>query len=138
MVSSTLTSDADAENYPDQVSVFSDSSKHTVNLVGFYEMDDFSARVAYNWRSEYMIRELPGFYGNREHQAFGTVDLSANYNITEYLGVTFEVVNLLEEDSVQLGVAPDGADVKPELKNGYPAWSFEGEARYKVGLNLRF
>ncbi|GAA0789225.1 MULTISPECIES: TonB-dependent receptor [Pseudomonadati] len=131
-------SDADAENYPDQVSVFSDSSKHTVNLVGFYEMDDFSARVAYNWRSEYMIRELPGFYGNREHQAFGTVDLSANYNITEYLGVTFEVVNLLEEDSVQLGVAPDGADVKPELKNGYPAWSFEGEARYKVGLNLRF
>jgi iron complex outermembrane receptor protein len=131
-------SDADAENYPDQVSVFSDSSKHTVNLVGFYEMDDFSARVAYNWRSEYMIRELPGFYGNREHQAFGTVDLSANYNITEYLGLSFEVVNLLEEDSVQLGVAPDGADVKPELKNGYPAWSFDGEARYKVGLNLRF
>ncbi|MGL6121741.1 MAG: TonB-dependent receptor [Shewanella sp.] len=131
-------SNADAENYPDEVSVFSDSSKHTVNLVGFYEMDDFSARIAYNWRSEYMIRELPGFYGNREHQAFGTVDLSANYQITDYLGVSFEVVNLLEEDSVQLGVAPDGAEVKDELKNGYPAWSFEGEARYKLGLNLRF
>lgn len=131
-------SDAAAENYPDQVSVFSDSSKHTVNLVGYYEMDDFSARVAYNWRSEYMMRELPGFYGNREHQDFGTLDLSANYNITDYLGITFEVVNLLEEDSVQLGVAPDDADVKPELKGGYPAWSFEGEARYKLGLNLRF
>ncbi|ARD21612.1 Vitamin B12 transporter BtuB [Shewanella sp. P1-14-1] len=131
-------SDASPENYPDEVSVFSDSSKHTVNLVGYYEMEDFSARVAYNWRSEYMIRELPGFYGNREHQDYGTLDLSANYNITEYLGVSFEVVNLLEEDSVQLGVAPDGADVKPELKGGYPAWSFEGEARYKVGLNLRF
>ncbi len=131
-------SDAAAENYPDEVSVFSDSSKHTVNLVGYYEMDDFSARVAYNWRSEYMMRELPGFYGNREHQDFGTLDLSANYNITEYLGITFEVVNLLEEDSVQLGVAPDDAEVKPELKGGYPAWSFEGEARYKLGLNLRF
>ncbi len=131
-------SDAAAENYPDEVSVFSDSSKHTVNLVGYYEMEDFSARVAYNWRSEYMMRELPGFYGNREHQDFGTLDLSANYNITEYLGISFEVVNLLEEDSVQLGVAPDDAEVKPELKGGYPAWSFEGEARYKVGLNLRF
>ncbi|PKG57170.1 MULTISPECIES: TonB-dependent receptor [unclassified Shewanella] len=131
-------SDAPADNYPDQVSVFSDSSKHTVNLVGYYEMEDFSARVAYNWRSEYMIRELPGFYGNREHQDYGTVDLSANYNITDYLSVTFEVVNLLEEDSVQLGVAPDAAEVKPELKNGYPAWSFEGEARYKVGVALRF
>ncbi len=131
-------SDAAADNYPDEVSVFSDSSKHTVNLVGYYEMDDFSARAAYNWRSEYMIRELPGFYGNREHQAYGTVDLSANYNITDYLSVTFEVVNLLEEDSVQLGVAPDSAEVKPELKNGYPAWSFEGEARYKLGVALRF
>ncbi|WP_144210073.1 TonB-dependent receptor [Shewanella donghaensis] len=131
-------SDASAENYPDEVSVFSDSSKHTVNLVGYYEMEDFSARVAYNWRSEYMMRELPGFYGNREHQDFGTLDLSASYNITDYLGITFEVVNLLEEDSVQLGVAPDDAEVKPELKGGYPAWSFEGEARYKLGLNLRF
>ena len=131
-------SDAPADNYPDEVSVFSDSSKHTVNLVGYYEMEDFSARVAYNWRSEYMIRELPGFYGNREHQDYGTVDLSANYNITDYLSVTFEVVNLLEEDSVQLGVAPDSAEVKPELKNGYPAWSFEGEARYKLGVALRF
>jgi len=131
-------SDAPADNYPDEVSVFSDSSKHTVNLVGYYEMEDFSARVAYNWRSEYMIRELPGFYGNREHQDYGTVDLSANYNVTDYLSLTFEVVNLLEEDSVQLGVAPDSAEVKPELKNGYPAWSFEGEARYKLGVALRF
>jgi len=101
-------------------------------------MEAFSARVAYNWRSEYMIRELPGFSCNREHQAYWTVDLSANYHITDYLSVTFEVVNLLEEDSVQLGVAPDAAEVKPALKNGYPAWSFEGEARYKVGVALRF
>ncbi|QBF83967.1 TonB-dependent receptor [Shewanella maritima] len=131
-------SDAPASNYPDEISVFSDSSKHTVNLVGFYEMDDFAARVAYNWRSEYMIRELPYFYGNREHEAYGTLDLSASYAITDYLGVTFEVVNLLEEDSIQKGIAPSGAEVKPELKDGYPAWSFEGEARYKLGMTLRF
>ncbi|WP_394129764.1 TonB-dependent receptor [Shewanella maritima] len=131
-------SDAPAENYPDAVSVFSDSSKHTVNLVGFYEMEDFTARVAYNWRSEYMIRELPFFYGNREHEAYGTLDLSASYNITDWIGVTFEVVNLLEEDSIQKGIAPSSAEVKPELKDGYPAWSFEGEARYQLGVNLRF
>ncbi|MBR9726702.1 TonB-dependent receptor [Shewanella intestini] len=131
-------SDAPAENYPDLVNVFSDSSKHTVNLVGFYEMDDFSARIAYNWRSEYMIRELPFFYGNREHDAYGTLDLSANYNITDYLAVTFEVMNLLEEDSIQKGVATADAEVKPELKDSYPAWSFEGEARYTAGITLRF
>ncbi|WP_299809064.1 TonB-dependent receptor [uncultured Shewanella sp.] len=131
-------SSAPAGHYPDQVSVFSDSSKHTVNLVGYYEMDAFSARVAYNWRSEYMIRELPGYYGNREHQAYGTIDFSSRYNFTEHLAITFEVVNLLAEDSIQLGVAADSAEVKPELQNNYPVFSAEGEARYKLGITVRF
>ncbi|MCL1144861.1 TonB-dependent receptor [Shewanella marinintestina] len=127
-----------AENYPDQVGVFSDSSKHTVNLVGYYEMESFSARLAYNWRSEYMMRELPGFYGNRQHEDYGTLDLSATYSVTEWMDLTFEAVNLTEEDSVQTGVAPLDAEVIPEFKADYPVWSFEGEARYKVGVALRF
>jgi iron complex outermembrane receptor protein len=126
------------ENYPDEVSVFSDSSKHTVNLVAFFENDDFSARVAYNWRSEYMMRELPGFYGNREHQDYGTLDFSASYAATDYLDVTFEAVNITEEDSIQVGVAGVDTEVKNELKAGYPAWSFDGEARYKLGVAVRF
>ncbi len=128
-----------SENYPDEMSVFSDSSKHTVNLVGYYEMDSFSARLAYNWRSEYMMRELPGFYGNREHQDYGSLDLSASYAITEWMDITFEAVNLTEEDSVQKGVASaDNENVIAEFKEDYPVWSFEGEARYKVGVALRF
>lgn len=129
---------SNAENYPDLIPVFSDSSEHTVNLVGYYETDTYSARLAYNWRSEYMIRELPGFYGNREHQSYGTLDLSANYSVTDNIDLTFEAVNLTEEDSVQIGIAPTDAEVVPELKDGYPAWSFEGEARYKLGVTLRF
>ncbi|QSX41657.1 TonB-dependent receptor [Shewanella cyperi] len=128
-----------AENYPDQIGVFSDSSKHTVNLVGYYEMDDFSARLAYNWRSEYMIRELPGFYGNREHQDYGSLDFSASYAVTEFMDVTFEAVNITEEDSIQLGISSaDNENVINEFKANYPAWSFDGEARYKVGVALRF
>ncbi|MGS0675593.1 TonB-dependent receptor [Shewanella sp. 125m-1] len=131
-------SHAPAEYYPDQVDVFSDSSRHAFNLVGYYERDSFSARLAYNWRSVYMIRELPGYYGNREHQAYGTVDFSSTFDITEYFSLTFEVVNLFEEDSIQLGVASDLAEVKPEFKNNYPVFSAEGEARYKLGVAVRF
>ncbi|MGI2257734.1 TonB-dependent receptor [Shewanella sp. GXUN23E] len=128
-----------AENYPDGIGVFSDSSKHTVNLMGFYETDDFAVRLAYNWRSEYMLRELPGFYGNREHQPYGTLDLSATYALTDYLDVTFEAVNLTEEDSIQKGIsAVDNENVIKEFKDDYPVWSFEGEARYKLGVALRF
>ncbi|MBU2894276.1 TonB-dependent receptor [Colwellia sp. D2M02] len=126
-----------ASNYPDQIGVFSDSSKHTVNTVGYYENDFLSARLAYNWRSEYMIRES-GFYGQRQHKDYGTLDFSATWSATDYLDVTFEAVNILEEDSVQVGIASGDAQVKPELRHGYPAWSFEGEARYKVGVAVRF
>ncbi|WP_369812618.1 TonB-dependent receptor [Alkalimonas collagenimarina] len=125
-------------NYPDEIGRFSDSSRHSLNLVGYYEADDYTVRVAYNWRSAYMMRELPGFYGNREHQSYGSLDLSAGYQISENLNLTFEVVNLLEEDSVQLGVAPAEAEVIDEFKNGYPAWFFEGERRVKFGLSYRF
>lgn len=127
-----------AENYPDAVGVFSDSSKHTVNLVGYYEMDSFSARLAYNWRSEYMMRELPGFYGNRQHEDYGSLDLSMGYSVTDWMDITFEAVNLTEEDSIQTGVAPLDAEVISEFKADYPVWSFDGETRYKVGVALRF
>lgn len=130
-------SDVDKENFVDEVGVFSDSSENTVNLVGYYEMNDFSARAAYNWRSEYMIRES-GFYGNRRHNAFGTLDLSFGYQLTENIGLTFAAVNVLEEDSVQKGVSPNSAAVEPEFKNNYPAWTYQGEAYYSMGVNARF
>lgn len=131
-------SEAPAENFPDRIELFSDSSEHTVNLVGYYEADFYSVRLAYNWRSEYMVREAPYFYGNREHQDYGTLDLTAKFAVTDYLDLTFEAVNITEEDSIQIGTATGDAEVKPELRNGYPAWSFEGEARYKLGVSLRF
>ena len=106
--------------------------------MGYYEQDNFSARLAYNWRSEYMIRENPYFYDNREHQDYGTLDFSASYAVTDYMDLTFEAVNITEEDSLQLGTAPVEAQLKSEMKAGYPAWSFDGEARYKLGVAVRF
>ncbi|WP_226665979.1 TonB-dependent receptor [Microbulbifer aggregans] len=128
--------EADASNFEDGNAVFSDSSKHTVNLVGYYENDMFSARAAYNWRSEYMIREI-GFYGNREHQDFGTLDLSFVWYAMENLDVTFDVTNLLEEDSIQVG-RDQGDATFWRTSDGYPAYSYEGEARFKAGVNYRF
>ncbi|CAD2224961.1 Putative TonB-dependent receptor [Pseudoalteromonas sp. 3J6] len=131
--------EAPAENYPDRVGVFSDSSKNSYNVVGFYENEDFSARLAYNWRSEFIIREAPGWYGNREHQAYGQLDFSATYSVTDYLDVTFEGINLTEEDSIQLGNNDASTSLpNPDLLNDFPVWSFEGEARYKLGVTMRF
>ena len=126
------------DNYPDGNSVFSDSSEHTVNTVGFYEDDNFSARLAYNWRSEYIMREAPGWYMNRLHEAYGTLDFSTTWSATDYLDVTFEAANILEEDSLQTGVYAYGTGPSADLEGGFPSWSFEGEATYKIGVSVRF
>ena len=127
-----------AENYPDLQNVFSDSSEHTVNTVGFYENDDFSVRLAYNWRSEYIMREAPNWYLNRTHEAFGTLDFSGSWAATDYLNITFEASNILEEDSLQTGAYASGSAPSADLELGFPSWTFEGEATYKVGFAVRF
>ena len=88
---------ADKSNYSDLNGVMSDSSKNSLNLVGFYENDTLSARAAYNWRSAYFIRET-GFYGNREAKAFGSLDLSFSYHLTTYATLTLDASNVLKED----------------------------------------
>ena len=136
-------SDAEApkEVYTDQLSVFSESSKHTGNLVGYWENETFSARAAYNYRSEYMIREYGAYYGNRMHDDYGSLDLSFGWNATDNIAVRLEIVNLTAEDDIQYGAA-SGTDsnvqVKPSLKDGFPVWSFEGETTYKLGVNFTF
>ncbi|ACA85597.1 TonB-dependent receptor [Shewanella woodyi ATCC 51908] len=129
---------APSEVYTDSIGIFTESSEHTANLVGFWENDDFSARAAYNWRSEYMIREYGKYYGNRMHDDFGTLDVTLGWNITENIGLQLEVVNLTAEDDVQYGAAAAGTDVKPALQDDFPTWSFKGETTYKLGASFRF
>jgi iron complex outermembrane receptor protein len=131
---------APAESFSDRVGDFTMSSEHNANLVGYWENDAFSARAAYNWRSEYMVRET-GWYGNRYHDDFGTLDLSLGWNVTDNVKVSLEATNILEEDDVQYGAAdssnPEQSQKDP-LQDGYPAWSFEGEAVYKLGVSMTF
>ncbi|MCV2361692.1 TonB-dependent receptor [Paucibacter sp. TC2R-5] len=128
---------APGESFQDRRALFTLASKHTYNVVGYYEMADFSARMAYNYRSEYMIRET-GWYGNRMHEGFGTLDLGLGYNITKNIRLNFDATNLLAADDVQFGAAGVDTTVKAPLKVGYPAWSFMGERTYRVGISAKF
>jgi iron complex outermembrane receptor protein len=127
---------APASSYQDELNLFTLSSRHTANLVGYFENSLFSARVAYSWRSKYMVREN-GWYGNRMHDDIGSLDLSLGWNITKNLRLSFEAINLTKEDDVQYG-AGNAAAQRPSLRDGFPAWSFEGETTYQLGLSLKF
>ncbi|GLR72613.1 TonB-dependent receptor [Agaribacter marinus] len=77
-------------------------SKDSVNLIGFYESGPFQARLAYNWRSDYV--NCATCSRNRQPvqtEAYGQFDASASYDINENISVFVEAVNLTDEDRRQ-------------------------------------
>lgn len=73
-------------------------SKHTFNLVGLYENDKIEARIAYNWRSDFLlttldvISRLPIY-----NESTGQVDASFKYQFTDNFQLGVQGVNLLSE-----------------------------------------
>lgn len=77
------------------------TSKNTFNLIGYYEDDKFSARLAYNYRDDYAI----GFVGNgtntptngvHMYKGYGGVALSMSYKIYKDVSITFDGNNLTD------------------------------------------
>ena len=70
-------------------------SKNTYNLIGFYETDKFSIRLAQNYRSAYNL-EAGGTFQGRERQvrARSQLDLSATYNPQKSLQFKVQAFNL--------------------------------------------
>ncbi|BFT31443.1 TonB-dependent receptor [Alteromonas sp. D210916BOD_24] len=75
-------------------------SKHTANLVAMYEKNGWSARLAYNWRSRYLlttrdvISKAPLFYND-----IGQLDGSIFYNWNEHLTIGIQGTNLTDSQS---------------------------------------
>ncbi len=73
-------------------------SDTTYNIVALYEKGDISTRIAYNWRSDYLlttadvITKLPIY-----SEASGQVDASAFYTISDNFKIGVEGSNLLNE-----------------------------------------
>ena len=73
-----------------------DVSEDTYNIVGYYENDKFSARLAYNFRSEFAT---PGsnFFGDGSNtEEFGQFDASVNYRINDNFSAVIEGINITE------------------------------------------
>lgn len=74
-------------------------SEYTTNAVVFYEDDRHSARLAYNWRSEYTItpRDVIFPFNPIVGEATGQLDGSYFFTINDRLKVGVQAVNLLDE-----------------------------------------
>lgn len=70
-------------------------SKHSYNLIGFYEDETFSLRVAYIYRSSYLLGQGSAASGGSSYaQGRGQLDLSGQINLTENVRLTAEAINV--------------------------------------------
>lgn len=68
-------------------------SKHTYNMGAYYENDRFSARIAYNGRSDYIIG-MNQAGPTLQNAPFKTLSASLQYKLTENLSVSLDGLNL--------------------------------------------
>lgn len=75
-------------------------SEHQYNIVGIFQNEKVEARLAYNWRDEYLltvrnvINQVPAFQTDR-----GQLDGSIFYNVNDNWQVGLQGTNLLEEET---------------------------------------
>ena len=74
-------------------------SKHNVNATVFYEKGPISTRVAYNWRSRFLLTASDVIfpYYSIFNEPTGQLDASLFFNVNENIRVGVQGVNLLNE-----------------------------------------
>lgn len=113
-------------------------SEYAYNLVGMYEKYDFYARLAWNWRSEYLVSADANGWKDDDagwslpvyNDDYGQLDLSMGYNVTDNVSVNFEAANLTKEETV--GLMDQGEIGKRH------AYTYSQDVRYAASVRVTF
>jgi TonB-dependent receptor len=117
-----LTSDPNTNQFA--LTGLSDSA----NAVLMFEKFGLSARLAYNWRDEFLSTVNQGGWRNPIFvEAYDQIDLSVGYDINDQFAVSFEAINLT------------GEDVRWHGRSTKQLWRLEDQgARYALGARYKF
>lgn len=105
-------------------------SKYAYNATLFYEKYGVSARLRYTWRSDFLNQEAftSAFDVPRVSDDRGQLNASVNYDVSEWLSIGVEGVNLTQEDANEFCINDDAL----LCYNGLT------DRRIIVGLSARF
>ena len=104
-------------------------AENSFNFTGFYDQEKLQARLAYNWRDDFLLsrRGARSFGLPEVVNSFGQLDMSAAYQITDAWSVTFEAINLTNER----------AFVTEDVKERVSLIAYSGR-RYLLGVRGAF
>jgi TonB-dependent receptor len=125
---STITGQA-----PDQVRVnkLEGLSDDSYTVIGMYEKGDIAARIAYSWRSEYLVTAIDCCVAYPIwNQDYGQVDASIRWQINDNFEMSLQGSNITNEETVlrqQVSNADDGGLTMPN------AW-FQNDRRLTLAF----
>jgi TonB-dependent receptor len=106
-------------------------SEHTANAILFYEGEHFEARLAYTYRSEFLLNAGVNTKNNKTEPRytadFDQFDLRLGYSFNKTWAMNLDVVNLTDEDTY---------DYNSEQDRLY--WRLQNGRRYYLGVKARF
>lgn len=102
-------------------------SPHSFNASAFYEKGPLQARLAYNFRDEFLFQCFSNFSEPRTRESFGQLDFSAAFDITTNFQIFAEGINITGEDSRDFSRFP----------NRFLTYSRTG-SRYLLGVRAAF
>ncbi len=100
------------------------------NIVGFYDKDKLQARLAYNWRGEFLTSSI-GVSGAPSNplyvEEFGQWDFNASYDVTDRVSVFVEGINITNETRRVIG-----------RTSSYVNFATQTGSRYNIGARYSF
>lgn len=107
-------------------------AKNSYNLIAFYDQDGLQARLAYNWRDNF-LHARDGAAENIaaalpvHTEAYGQLDASISYDINDTYTITAEAINLTDEGRLEY------IDIRERVSKV----EYAG-VRYQVGVRVKF
>ncbi|NRA30993.1 MAG: TonB-dependent receptor [Parvularculaceae bacterium] len=108
-------------------------SEHQYNIAALYQTDLIEARLAYNWRDDFLLtrRDVIFPFASIYQEATGQLDGSIFYNATDNVRVGIQAVNLLDDTT------PTSASISPDGLRG-PRNFFRNDRRVSFVLRANF
>jgi len=118
-----------------QVDMLEGLSKNAYNIVFMYEKDAVAARIAYNWRSAYMVTAVDCCVAVPIwNDAYGQLDASIKYKFNDNFTIALQASNLLNEKTKLTQQIEDSSAGGQKMPN---AW-FQNDVRYTLGLRFTY
>jgi iron complex outermembrane recepter protein len=118
-----------------QIDALEGLSKYSYNIIGMYEKGPWAARLAYNWRSKFLVTALDCcVYLPVWSKAQGFLDASIRYRINDHFEINVEGSNLLNTKTILLQQVTDSDDGGLLTPNGW----FQNDRRIQFGIRAKY